>query len=63
MILAYTYTQVGLIVYMAHIGCFVPAKGAKIGLLNSIFTRLRTMESISLSLSTFMIDMNQVSRV
>ena len=54
------HTQVGLIVYMAHIGSFVPAEGAKIGLMDSLFTRLRTRESISLALSTFMIDMNQV---
>ncbi len=53
--------QVGLIVYMAHIGSFVPAEGAKIGLLDGLFTRLRTRESVSLALSTFMIDMNQVA--
>ncbi|XP_064386195.1 mutS protein homolog 5-like [Halichondria panicea] len=53
--------QVGLIVFMAHIGSFVPAEYAKIGLLDGLFTRVRTRESVSLALSTFMIDMNQVS--
>ncbi len=52
--------QVGLIVFMAHIGSFVPAEYAKIGLLDGLFTRVRTRESVSLALSTFMIDMNQV---
>ena len=46
---------------MAQIGSFVPADSAVIGLVDQIFTRIRTMESISVSLSTFMIDLNQVS--
>ncbi|XP_064626771.1 mutS protein homolog 5-like [Lineus longissimus] len=53
--------QVALIVYLAHIGSYVPAESAKIGLIDQIFTRIRTMESVSVGLSTFMIDLNQVS--
>jgi DNA mismatch repair ATPase MutS len=47
-------------VFMAQIGSFVPAQGAKIGLLDHIFTRILTRESGSLSLSTFTIDLHQV---
>ena len=52
--------QVGLIVFLAHIGSFVPAELAKIGVLDSIFTRIHTRETVSVPLSTFMIDLNQV---
>lgn len=53
--------QVALIVYMAHIGSFVPAESAMIGCVDRIFTRIRTMDSVSVGLSTFMIDVNQMS--
>ena len=53
-------TQVGLIVFLAHIGSFVPAQSARIGLLDSIFTRIHTRDTVSVPLSTFMIDLNQV---
>ena len=45
---------------MAQIGSFVPAEEAVIGLVDRIYTRVRTMESVSVGLSTFMIDVNQV---
>ena len=45
---------------MAQIGSFVPAKGARVGLLDHIFTRILTRESASVTLSTFIIDLNQV---
>jgi len=53
--------KVGLIVFMAHIGSYVPADAAQIGLVDKIFTRMRTTESISTNLSAFSIDLNQVS--
>ncbi|KAK3089281.1 hypothetical protein FSP39_002315 [Pinctada imbricata] len=53
--------QVALIVYMAHIGSYVPAKSAVIGCIDRIYTRIRSMESVSDGLSTFMIDVNQVA--
>jgi len=53
--------EVGLIVFMAHIGSYVPADGAQIGVVDKIFTRMRTTESISTNLSAFSIDLNQVS--
>ncbi|XP_063794138.1 mutS protein homolog 5 isoform X2 [Pseudophryne corroboree] len=54
--------QVGLIVFMSMIGSYVPASFAEIGPIDGIFTRLQTRESVSLGLSTFMIDLNQVAR-
>ncbi|WVR09061.1 hypothetical protein IAU60_006122 [Kwoniella sp. DSM 27419] len=51
--------QVALIVFMAQMGCFVPAEAAQIGL---FFTRLQTKESASKTGSAFMIDLSQVSQ-
>ncbi|XP_076335549.1 mutS protein homolog 5-like isoform X2 [Tachypleus tridentatus] len=53
--------QVALIVFMAHIGSSVPADSAKIGVTDHIFSRMHTRESVSLGLSTFMIDVNQMA--
>lgn len=55
--------QVGLIVYMAHIGCFVPAFSAKIGLVTEIFTRLYSEESTHNSQSSFQLELIQMSRI
>lgn len=52
--------QVGLLVFMAHLGSFVPAEVALIGMVDRIFTRIRTRETVSVGLSTFMVDLNQV---
>jgi len=53
--------QVGLIVFLAHIGSFVPADSAIVGITDRIFTRIHTRETVSVGLSTFMIDLNQVA--
>ncbi|XP_066299080.1 mutS protein homolog 5-like [Branchiostoma lanceolatum] len=53
--------QVGLVVFLAQLGSFVPAESATIGVVDRIFTRIHTRESVSVGLSTFMIDLNQVS--
>ncbi|KAL0961433.1 hypothetical protein HGRIS_006378 [Hohenbuehelia grisea] len=53
--------QIALIQIMAQIGCFVPAESATLGVVDKIFTRLSTKESISKAQSAFMIDLNQVS--
>ncbi|CAG8445606.1 11405_t:CDS:10, partial [Scutellospora calospora] len=50
--------QVALITYMTHIGSFVPAESATIGLTDKIFTRIQTKETIQ---SAFMIDLQQIS--
>lgn len=54
--------QVALIVYMAHIGCFVPADAAVIGLTDKILTRIATKETITRMQSAFMIDLQQVTK-
>ncbi|PCH37347.1 hypothetical protein WOLCODRAFT_167438 [Wolfiporia cocos MD-104 SS10] len=53
--------QVALIQYMAQIGSFVPAESATLGIVDKIFTRIQTRESVSRVQSAFMIDLNQVS--
>ncbi|KAI0087825.1 muts domain V-domain-containing protein [Irpex rosettiformis] len=53
--------QVAMIQYMAQIGCFVPATSATLGIVDKIFTRIQTRESVSKVQSAFMIDLNQVS--
>lgn len=53
--------QIALIVYMAHIGSFVPADSATIGLTDKILTRIATRESVSRTQSAFMIDLQQVA--
>ena len=55
--------QIALIVYMAHIGSFVPADSAHIGTVNAILTRIQTRESLGSNLSTFMIDVNQMADI
>ncbi|KAM9382636.1 mutS protein homolog 5 [Phaethornis superciliosus] len=54
--------QVGLIVFMALIGSYVPAAEAEIGEIDGIYTRIHSRESVSVGLSTFMIDLNQVAK-
>jgi len=46
---------------MAHIGSFVPAERATIGLTDKILTRIATRESVSRNQSAFMIDLQQVA--
>ena len=52
--------QNGLIVFLAQIGSFVPAEKARLGLMDSIHTRIQSRETVSVALSTFMLDLNQV---
>ncbi|KAJ6585066.1 DNA mismatch repair protein MutS [Mycena capillaripes] len=54
--------QVALIQYMAQVKTsFVPAESATLGIVDKIFTRISTRESVSKVQSAFMIDLNQVS--
>lgn len=50
-----------LVVYMAHIGCFVPAKCARIPLFDAIYTRMHSANSISTGLSSFATDLHQIN--
>lgn len=55
--------QVGLIVLLAQIGSFVPAKKAKIGIVDRIFTRVGAMDNIALGQSTFLVEMNETANI
>lgn len=53
--------QIALVVYLAHIGSFVPVDHATIGLTDKILTRISTRESVSRAQSAFAIDLQQVA--
>lgn len=55
--------QVALIVLLAQIGCFVPADGASIGIVDRIFTRVGASDDLSSGQSTFMVEMSELSNI
>ena len=55
--------QVALIIIMAHMGSFVPANYAKIGLVDKIFTRIGASDDLLTGQSTFMLEMSEVANI
>lgn len=55
--------QVALIVLMAQMGSFVPARSAKIGLVDRVFTRIGASDDLASGQSTFMVEMSEVASI
>ncbi|RUR74589.1 hypothetical protein DSM107007_50940 [Nostoc sp. PCC 7120 = FACHB-418] len=55
--------QVGLIQLMAQIGSFVPAKSARLGVCDRIFTRVGAVDDLATGQSTFMVEMNETANI
>ena len=55
--------QVALIVLMAQMGSFVPAKAARIGIVDRVFTRIGASDDVSAGQSTFMVEMTEVAEL
>ena len=55
--------QSALIVLMAQIGSYVPAKKANVGLVDRIFTRVGASDDLASGQSTFMVEMNEVANI
>lgn len=55
--------QVAQIVYLAHIGCFVPAEAARMTLMDAVYTRIYSPETIHMAKSSFLIELQQMSHL
>ena len=55
--------QIALIVLLAHIGSYVPARAAKIGVVDRIFTRIGAADDLASGRSTFMVEMTETANI
>ncbi len=55
--------QTALIVLLAHVGCFVPADSAQIGIVDRIFTRIGASDDLASGRSTFMVEMTETANI
>lgn len=55
--------QIALIVLLAQIGSFVPARSARIGVVDRIFTRVGAVDDLATGQSTFMVEMNETANI
>ncbi|TAK73288.1 MAG: DNA mismatch repair protein MutS, partial [Gammaproteobacteria bacterium] len=55
--------QIALIVLLAHIGSFVPARSARIGKIDRIFTRIGASDDLASGRSTFMVEMTETANI
>jgi DNA mismatch repair protein MutS len=55
--------QVALIALLAHLGCWVPAQSARIGLIDRIFCRVGASDELARGNSTFMVEMNETANI
>ncbi len=55
--------QVAIITIMAQIGSFVPARDARIGIVDKVFTRVGASDDLASGQSTFMLEMNEVATI
>lgn len=55
--------QVGVLVYMAHIGCFIPCDRAKISITDQILARISNVETCAVPQSSFQLDLTQMATI
>jgi DNA mismatch repair protein MutS len=55
--------QVGLIQVMAQVGSFVPARSARLGICDRVFTRVGAVDDLATGQSTFMVEMNETANI
>ena len=55
--------QIGLLVVMAQIGSFIPARSAKIGIVDKLFTRVGASDNLAGGESTFLVEMNEAANI